>query len=33
MPTDILTEDIASGYLPDNEESDAETISSTSTVD
>ena len=33
VPTDILTEKIASGYLPDDEESDAETISSTSTVD
>ena len=33
MPTDILTENIASRYLPDNEESDAKTISSTSTTD
>ena len=33
VPTDILTENIASGYLPDDEESDAETISSTSTAD
>ena len=34
VPTDILTEDIAEGYLPDDEEeSDAETISSTSTAD
>ena len=33
VPTDILTENIASGYLPDDDESDAETISSTSTVD
>ena len=33
VPTDILTENIASGYLPDDEESDTETISSTSTAD
>ena len=33
VPTDILTENIASGYLPDHEELDAETISSTSTAD
>ena len=34
VPTDILTEDIAEGYLPDDEEeSEAETISSTSTAD
>ena len=32
VPTDILTEQIASGYLPDDE-SDGETISSTSTAD
>ena len=32
IPTDILTEQIASGYLPDDD-SDGETISSTSTVD
>ena len=34
VPTDILTEDIVEGYLPDDEEeSEAETISSTSTAD
>ena len=33
MCMDILTENIASRYLPDNEESDAETISSTITTD
>ena len=32
VPTDILTEQIATGYLPDDE-SDGETISSTSTAD
>ena len=32
IPTDILTEQIASGYLPDDD-SDGETISSTSTAD
>ena len=32
IPTDILTEQIASGYLPDDD-SDGETISSTSTTD
>ena len=32
IPTDVLTEKIASGYLPDDD-SDGETISSTSTAD